>query len=204
MPFNIADFQANIAQTGFLHPSKYMVRFNIPLGMQGAGELNTAMSSTARALEYYCDVANMPGLLINTHDHRRYGYGPTEKKPHAPLFNDAQFIFMSDGDGAIWTFFSQWLRLVLNYESPKGIREERDMGVYEVNYKDQYVSDIEVTMFDMHGKEKLCTVLRDAFPIAIGDLPLAWMDTNQIVRIPVTITFFDWYNKHSVDTSPTV
>jgi hypothetical protein len=195
--FNVNEFKSYIAQSGFLHPSKKLVRINLPLGMQAGGELNTALGKTARAMEYYCEVSNLPGVMVNTHDHRRYGYGPTEKKPHAPLFNDVQFIFLSDGDAAVWTFWQQWIKLVLNYDARNGIvGNTGDMGVYEVNYKDQYVSDIEVTQFNNYGEEAITTVLRDAFPIMVNDIPLAWSDSNNISRIPVTITFFDWYNKN--------
>jgi hypothetical protein len=35
----------------------------------------------------------------------------------------------------------------------------------------------------------------EAFPISMGDIPLNWGDTNSLIKIPVTFTFFTWRNE---------
>ena len=36
--------------------------------------------------------------------------------------------------------------------------------------------------------------MREIYPITLGDVQLNWGDANNIMRVPVTFTFKDWYN----------
>jgi hypothetical protein len=56
-----------------------------------------------------------------------------------------------------------------------------------------------VDVFDDEGKVKIRTVLRDAYPIFIGDVQLSWESKNEYMKIPVTFAFMDWYH---ADTQP--
>ena len=37
--------------------------------------------------------------------------------------------------------------------------------------------------------------MTEAFPIAIGDMPVNWGDTNNLLKIPVTFTFYTMYDE---------
>jgi hypothetical protein len=65
---------------------------------------------------------------------------------------------------------------------------------WELAYKYEYVSDVEVIVFNEQGNDVLTVVLREAYPTFVGDVQLNWGDTNNIARIPVTMTVYDWYN----------
>lgn len=190
--FDIAQFRAYINNVGVLKPNKFLVRIFSPRGFASLPDY----FNTARQLEFWCEAANVPGVQIQTHDVRRYGYGPTEKKPVSPVFTDVRCSFFADGEGQIWTFFQQWLRLINNYDMSDGIRSSTLVQQpFELAYKHEYVSDIHIISYDEAGNEKIHVVLQEAFPIFVGDIQLNWQDNNQIMRIPVTFTFFNWFNE---------
>lgn len=196
--FNIATFKSSVAKNGVMRNNKFLVRIPMPYGMTFARtEAKSRLQNTSRLLELWCESANIPGVALAANEIRRYGYGGIEKKPYVSVVNDVNFSFISDGSGEIWAFFQQWARMIVNYDMRKGINQQTGMlgqTPFELSYKYQYVSDIDVIVFDETGKEVLTVVLREAYPIFVGDVQLNWGDTNNIARIPVTMTIYDWYN----------
>jgi hypothetical protein len=141
---------------------------------------------------------------LSTNEIRRYGYGNVEKRPYVAINNDVSLSFLSDSNADVWTFFQQWIRMIVNYDMRHGIyNPAKNNGVlkgqkpFELGYKYEYCSDVEVIVFNEQGKETLKVILREAYPTFVGDVQLNWGDTNSIARIPVTLTVYDWYN---VDT----
>ena len=201
--FNINSFKSHVGRSGMLQNNKFLCRFYVPVGMQAAGENNADYREIARLLEYWCEATNLPGVALNIHEVRRYGYGPFEKRPHAPQFTDLNLQFYADSGGAIWTFWQQWIKLVMNYDFRNGIRGRTgaaDMEPYELNYRDQYVADVEINVYDNAGKLSMTTMLREAYPVFVGDIPLNWGDQSNLMRIPVTLTFADWFNLNTQDS----
>lgn len=210
--FNVETFKSSIGKNGVMRNNKFLVRMPYPRGMLNSNALKT----TSRYLELWCESTNIPGVSLATTEIRRYGYGNVEKKPYVAVNNDVNFSFLSDADGDVWSFFQQWIRMIVNYDMRYGINANRNNGVlagqkpFELGYKYEYASDIEVIVFNETGKETLKVILREAYPTFVGDVQLNWGDTNNIARIPVTMTVYDWYNSsteydNAVDTqqSPT-
>jgi hypothetical protein len=197
--FNISTFASSVHKNGIMRPSKFLVRIPYPRGMVE----HVSLKETARYLELWCDSSNIPSIALATNDIHRYGYGNLEKKPYLALNNDINMTFISDGNATIWTFFQQWIRMIINYDMRNGIQgESRNNGVladqkpFELAYKNEYVSDIELIVFnDQTNKPSLEIVLREAYPIFVGDMPLNWADTSSIMRVPVSFTVYDWYHK---------
>jgi len=194
--FNIETFRSTLGKNGVLRNNKFMVRIPYPKGMSNSGNLK----ETSRYLELWCDSTNLPEAVLSVMPIRRYGYGVQEKMPAEISFGDITFTFMSDGNGAIWGFFQQWMKMVMNYDMSTGIVGrnsiyDRDQTPYEVAYKTDYITDIEIKIFHENGKEIFGVVLREAFPISLNNIQVNWADTNDIMRIPVTMTFTDWYRK---------
>lgn len=200
--FDLNVFQANIAKNGVLRTSKFLVRFPLPNTMAG-----DPSSSVQRYLELWAEATNIPGVILATGNVTRYGYGAQEKKPFAPQNADVNCSFISDGNGAVWTFFQKWMKTIVNYDLRAGVNASTGWNgatPFEVAYKADYVSDINIQMFDDTGVNKLSIILREAFPIFVGDIQLHWSDQNNIVRVPVSFTFLDWYNDNvAVNTSQT-
>jgi hypothetical protein len=193
--FNIAQFSSYINETGVLKTDKYLTRFTLPSAM--ARNINAF--NTIRRLEFWCESSKIPGVQLNLHDVRRYGYGITEKKPTNAVFSDIPFLFIGDGNGEIWEFFHQWISLVNNFDLRDGISgtttATTTQSPMELAYKYEYAVDMDVIAFDETGQEKIHIKLRDAFPFAIAPIDLAWASRNEIMKIPVIFTFTDWYNE---------
>lgn len=198
MAFNVNGFRSEInKQNGILKNNKFYVRMPVPRGLFTSPVSNLS-KNVSRMLEFWCEGVNVPGVSLQTTEVRRYGYGTIEKKPYVSLNNDITLSFIGDGKGEIWTYFQQWMRLIVNYDVRNGINGQTGLVSgqmpFELSYKDQYGVDATVHVFDDQGNETIRVVLRDAYPIFIGDIQLNWQDTNSLMRIPVTFTVYDWYN----------
>lgn len=184
-----------------MRTNKFLVRIHLPRGMQNYAVLN----GTARYLEYWCESVNIPGVSLATMDVFRYGYGNYEKKPYNAITNDVNLGFISDAGASVWSFFQQWLRMIVNYDMRDGINNGSNgttsNGVlpgqlpFQLAYKEDYVSDVQILVFDEQTDvPHLVIVLREAFPLFVGDVALNWNDTNNVARVPITLSCYDWYN----------
>ena len=64
---------------------------------------------------------------------------------------------------------------------------------YLVKYKNQYRSSVNIINYHESGKRIADQVsLLNAYPIDIKDIQLNWGDTNQMMIVPVTFTYFDF------------
>lgn len=192
--FNINNFISNINANGAMRNNKFLVRIPAPNGFSGQQILN----ETGKYLELWCESANLPSAMLGSQSVRRYGYGHEEKRPTTIQMNDINFSFISDGRAAIWTFFQQWIRLIYNYDLSSGLIKPNgvstNMSAMDLSYKTDYAVDVELFVFSETGQQLLSVILREAYPLALGDIQLNWGDTNSIAKIPVSFTFFDWYN----------
>lgn len=221
--FNIATFSAQIASRGLQRPNKFLLRIdqapsflassatnltlsnsiqaqgqatpsiNAPPGL--APQPDTALQDTVNAIEYWVQAATLPGMQAGTRQLNRYGYGVVEKKPFSPVFNDATFTFVGDGFGINWQFLVDWLNTVVRFDVSRGIYPQTDAIVpYEIFYKSDYIANLRVITFNDAGTVTSQVVMREAFPISMQDLPLNWADNNQIMRIPITFAYMDWFS----------
>ncbi len=208
MAFNVATISAEIAAAGVLKTNHYDVFFSPPRGLIGYTPGAGASSPVANfdtlqdihsLVHLYAEQANIPGVMIGVAPIRRYGYGPMENKPFAPLFNDAQMVFRCDSNATMWMYLQAWARLVINYENNKTTSARTGIGAnqhpYELSYKDDYATDISVRNYNEQGDKVLTTVLRGAYPMAVGDIPLSWETSKTYVKVPVTFTYMDWYQE---------
>lgn len=142
-------------------------------------------------LHLYAESASIPGLNFATSDIRRYGYGPIEKKPYAPIFNDITISFLVDGTGDLYKFFNKWMnRIVSSDQYVNGSSSNNGLSAFEVEYKDDYKTQINISTFDEAGEVVLNTQLVDAVPIAISDTQLSWSDNDSVMKLQVTFTYF--------------
>lgn len=188
--FNIEIFKSEInAREGLMRNNKFLMTFPAPRVMVG--------SNVPRILEYYCEVTSLPGYQLMQHDVRRWVYGPVEKRPFAPNFQTLQCAFLSDGKGDVWQFFNTWLQKIMPHDTPRGMNSaSRITGAfpYELEYKQEYVTDLDIVIYDAVGNPKIRTICREAFPSQIVDMPFAWGETGNISRFAVNFEYLDWYS----------
>ena len=99
------------------------------------------------------------------------------------------------------------MKLIVNTNSQKSISSvsgiQQNMYPYEVGYKDDYWTNVEVYVYDDTGTynktdntETLLVTLRDAYPTNIGDVTLNWADNTNYMRFPIAFTYFDTFEKN--------
>lgn len=174
---------------GFTRPSYFYIEIAPP-------PMLVDESNTMRNLAFLSESANLPGVSFATSEVRRYGYGPTERKPFAPIFVDTNISFFVDGAGVIQKFFYKWMNGIVKFDETvngKGaVYGRTTMRPFEVNYKDQYATDIIITTVDENNNDIINVRLTKAFPIFMGDVSLGWNDTDSIARLPITFSFYNW------------
>lgn len=199
--FSAEKFRAELAKRGVVRPTRFEVRMGLPPALSGTYQLNqTDLVGQARdgTISLWCETASLPGVALDYYPVRRYGYGPVENKPFAPKFTDANMTFRSDGNGLVHTFLHAWMRVALNYDFGGAINQTTGavpgQHPFELSYKEDYMQDVHVLQFDDAGNKVLEVVLREAYPVYVGDVPLSWGSIDEYSRIPATFTFIGWYN----------
>jgi hypothetical protein len=65
------------------------------------------------------------------------------------------------------------------------------MAPYELSYKYEYVSDVNIIAFNDAGEEAIKVILREAYPLFLAGSPLGWGEKG-IMRHMVTMSFQSW------------
>lgn len=194
--FNINTFRGKVNSLGVLKTSGVLIRI-YPTQNFGLQQFGSIFNNVYNAIEFSGEATKIPGVSLATTEIRRHGYGVIEKKPYVPIFTDIDVAFRSDQNGDLYKFFQTWMKMIINFDGRGSIDSVtgvmRDQSLYEVAYKDNYMSTIAIHMLDARGNEPLTFILTEAYPIFLGEIPLAWGSVNDYVKVPVKFTFKDWY-----------
>lgn len=207
MAFNVQTFKNNI-QSGFLKPSKFDINIQIPLGFQGQ-DASSFMLNTGGSLKYYCTEAHIPGLNLFIGPHRHYGYGPIYRRPHAQLpFEEMILVFNNDSQGLIWSFFNQWLNLIIpfNLDSPISNNPVGTIGgggtlggtagqiyPWELSFLDDYCTVMEITQYMLTGQPSLSIQVNEVYPISLSRVRLDWSQGDAVSTFTVMFAYRDWF-----------
>lgn len=177
-------FLAQVRKKGVAKRNLFNVVLPAPLMMTGEDK--------ELYLHLFAENLNLPGVNFATSDIRRYGHGPMEKKPFAPIFTDLNINFIADGKGDIHKYFYKWMRNIINFDNPRpGTTSTNRAGLapFEINFKDQYRTDITIYTYNEMDDKIIEMRLYGAYPIAIADTPLNWAENDQFMSIAVTFTY---------------
>ncbi len=203
--FNIAEFKSAIKHD-YHSTSHFHFVFALPNGLSGQKSgTDDDFSKVVKDLVFEVESANVPGIQIATDDVFRYGMGSSQKKPYAPIFNKVDLMVRSDAEGKVYDFFQSWMKLIVNYDSRKGSNYTSGFGgakVYEVNYLVDYAVEAQIITYSKVGEQVKKIYLRDCFPFLLGDVVHDWSDTNKLVKIPISLTFTDWYQDSFIQSVP--
>jgi hypothetical protein len=196
MAFNISSFSSNIGAYGVLPNSKFYVMMppsGVLMGtLQNTAELNGEGIDTAgltRLMQFRAEQVRIPGLVLQTNDVRRYGLGVNEKMPHNAQFNDTSITFIADKNSSIYRYMYIWMTSIIDFA---GTTTNLRNPVFTAEYKDNYVTDIDIFVFDQEGFLSKQVTLYDAYPNALNDISLDWGNQNSLMKITVGFTFKNW------------
>eukprot|EP00697_Spironema_sp_BW2_P004560 gnl/Spiro4/16189_TR8705_c0_g1_i1.p2 gnl/Spiro4/16189_TR8705_c0_g1~~gnl/Spiro4/16189_TR8705_c0_g1_i1.p2 ORF type:complete len:215 (-),score=52.10 gnl/Spiro4/16189_TR8705_c0_g1_i1:443-1087(-) len=194
MSFNINEFLSVVGEKGFLKANKFRVFLPVPKGLRNATNF-TNYTATSADFQYWCEGAAVPASTLQLHQVQRYGYGQTNRKPFNQVNQDMPLTLLADAEGDNWNFLMDWTNLISSWSRSQGFRTSGANATYEIAYKADYVVDATIEVFNDIGDVVKTITLIDAYPSMIGELRMDWQDNNNIQRLPVTLTFFDWFKE---------
>ena len=214
MAFDILAFKEDFSNNhGGQHDCLFEITIPLASGLSAVGTAvnTTGFSTVNNLLIMACEASNLPGMQLATSGVNRYGYGPIEQKPFMPLFSTCDVRLLADGQGQIWNYMQSWLNFILNFNVSQGIGTATGYGAtgglggsasnsqnpYELNYMTSYAVDITITLFQPDATQSMALVLRNAYPKFLGDPQLNWGSMNNLMRLPVSFSFTDWFNQAS-------
>lgn len=208
--FNVGVFRSQVLDKHLIRPNLFHVEFNMPPGLQGIESYQKNIN-TVRTLEYWCEATTLPGVILNTYQAQRYGYGSLESRPILPVYGEQQFEFIFDGLSDNYNLFSDWINMIINCDAREGPNEKtKSIGgtkgtvPFELAYKVDYMVDTSIILYDQLGDPVKKITLRESFPKAIGDIRIAWIDNNSYMRLPVTMAYTDWFVQELEEQEPPV
>ena len=147
---------------------------------------------------FLCTSVSLPGTQIIASDHRRQGYGTFDRRPYTGVVTDTQLTFFVDNDGYLLNHFDRWTNAIFN----KDARAEHGTDtagkqLFEIGYRDDYLCEIDILCLTGDRTAEggflnnacLHYTLREAFPMLIGDVSLAWAETDAYSVLPVQFSF---------------
>lgn len=186
MAFNIYDMLGALDDSGgFTKASKFLVEIYPPQSLNSLGSNPNVF--------FLCDSANLPGISLSTDDVQVTGYGISEKRPRSAEFGPVNLSFFCDSNTKVFSFFHRWLQSIYNFNldtAPSGTAGGLPMNTFA--YPKEYYGVVNISHFDDTGEQIIQYTLNDAFPTAVGDIPLDWGLTDQLIKIPVSFVYKYW------------
>lgn len=191
--FNIGNFAAFRNNAGLLKSHDFHIVITWPAALLRLPEF----LAVERNMELICDSINFPSVGAATYNVQRYSYGAIETKPTIPKFSPLQATFTCDEPAAIYKYFHAWVKATVNYDfgtsiaSPSSTLVTGSATPYEISYKEEYMSDLYLHIYDQYGNEVRRVMFREAYPTDVGDVLFSWGRQNEYVKLPVVFTFVD-------------
>jgi hypothetical protein len=202
----IGRFAAQMAQgEGFARPTRFLVRIHapnklkldndryieasegaeIPPGRQGVNSLGG--QELARNVGMMCRSISMPSRDINTKDY--ITYGPRRQMPYAYSF-EGKVELQIYGDKFLRQrmFFETWQKMIFNLDT------------HNLNYYDEYTGEVDIFQLGSFSAENdrdrvtYAVRLYECYPQTIGTYEYNYGSANEIVNVPITLSFRNWRN----------
>ena len=148
--------------------------------------------ANSRDLIFFCKNASIPGMTVNAAQYEAVGQF-RKMMPQTINIEPVQAIFMLDSDHQVLSFFHSWMQNIVNYGTAAGSFAEVDGKLpFEVGYKDEYSCRVIIRQYSTNYQKSgqyYEVILDNAFPIAIGDVDLAWESNDSYSVLPVSFQY---------------
>ncbi len=206
MTFSIAKFSADITKNGVLKNNRFVIDIPVPAVLAGrtlASPEGSAkpINEFPRLVQFRGCQAHAPGIYLNGSDDFRYGIGVSQKHVQGAFFNDVTFSFICDRNGSLYKYFYAWMASIFDfggYASSGNGDSSYQAPTFGMEYRDNYVVDPSIQIFDDQGRTALNFVLRGAYPYRLAEKALDWAEKDQIMMLTVMFTYKSW---GMIDTS---
>jgi len=192
--FNLNKFMGQLQEVNSLAQSS---KYTFEVFLKSAPWANT---EDAQRLIFFCDSVNLPGGSAIASDFRQQGFGPFDRRPTAFVTPDISAQIMLDTNGNNISFFQNWISNVVNINDVKPHQETGSAAFGEIYYRDNYLSDLVITQYDVAGNPTTKLTAHEAWPSVVGDVSLGWNNTDDIARVLVNFSFRYWTNEQMEST----
>ena len=174
---NIQDLQSIITQrAGLAVTNRYQVTFSLPQSLKRI--FPEAGSASAQVLNLMCDATSLPGRQISTIDY--VSNKQVVKVPYGFINEDVTFTFLLTNDFYAKKVFDAWAKSIMDFKT------------YRANYLFDHVSDIRVNQMAKGEEQESIiygVVLKNAYPVTIGNVNLENTAENTIQKFSVVMTY---------------
>lgn len=198
---NIKNFKAEIVSSGILPTNRFLVTITPPKALVEASKDFNASTVRSEMITLRCDAAQIPGLSFATIDGIvRYGYGAAETVPYSTVFEDLTLSFILDREADVHRFFLNWVNCIVNNRSEGqknllagiAIGPTSGMKTFEVGYRDNYTTDIQVVIYGPDNKKVLTATAYRAYPKALPSIDLNWNNESEMMKMTVPFSYTDF------------
>jgi hypothetical protein len=193
MAFNIQDFADNIGRYGTAPVNRFEVRIPVPLELI----FSNALPIGDRIMSFRAEKVNIPGIVLDSYESRRYGVGPSIKTPTGiSRFNEISIDFIDTSNLEIKAFFHRWLNYIVETAGNRNVAP-----TFLTTYKDEYSVDMEIRVYNQSSLTPIYVQeIVQAFPTSMTDASMAWSRTNELFKTSVLFS----YKHHRSITSTAV
>jgi hypothetical protein len=180
--FNINKFRSELRSGGIQHTNRYGVGFVLP----------EALTGSAKLLQLRCMNVVVPGKILMTKDDvLRYGRGPIDTVAYGTQYTPVSMGMILDDKGEVLDLMQRWMLLINNADSV----DDTPDNSYEVEYRDNYVTSVEIRQYNVKQAITTAYFLNKAFPLSLGDIATGWDQNNQAAILPVTFAYRDYQTR---------
>lgn len=187
---NFSSALTNLLSKDFGRKSYFDVKFLTSMNTNGD---IISKANFPRNLSLLCHNAELPGESLSVV--RQKIYGVIEQFPLITHYSNITLSFYltgSDYDEVRLSFLT-WLTYITGRQETINVNGQRSSSTtYNVPYKDDITTRIEISHYSITGDLITKCWLIDAFPIQIGETPLSWADKDSAMSLNVVFAYTEY------------
>lgn len=192
---NIKNFTSSINKKSILKNNRFEAQF----GFRTGNYLSSSNALDSGLLTLRCDSVTLPGVTFASADGPpRLGYGPVEKHPYSPLFDDLTLTFMIDAGSQVHKMFYDWVGCIVNFEGygasttdKASTKHPTQALAYEVGYRDKYAATLTVRVYRDTNKPTMTFTAYNVFPMGLPQMGMNWGE-GDILRLNIPFAYTDF------------
>jgi hypothetical protein len=179
MAFNIQSFADNVGRYGTAPVNRFEVRIPVPTA------ISNEFPDGSRIMSFRAEKVNIPGIVLDSFESRRYGVGPSIKTPTGvSRFNEISIDFIDTSTLDIKSFFYVWMNYIVD------IAGAGPAPTFLAAYKNEYSVPMEIRVYNSSNLTPIYTLeIVQAFPTSMTDSSMAWSRTNELFRTSVVFSY---------------
>lgn len=169
---SLNEFLSSVRGEGLMRTNRFAVMFSLPNAVG-----NSLGSAQLRKVLLYCDSIKIPGLTFATAEAKTYG--EIREMPYQRIFEPIDMTFYVDNSMAVKQLFDSWLASVIN------------PGTRTVNYYSDYVTDINISIYDIDEKARYEVNAYQCYPKTVSSIQMDYANKDNM-KLSVSMVSKYW------------